>query len=177
MLRLFRHGLLLAAAALALTGCGSYQLGTGTEPAFRSLYVAPVTNDAGIPQAAALFSRELREAFLRDGRVSLASTAEAADAVLEISLQSYERQATSALPQDTRLARKFDLELTARATLRAHGGKEIFRDRELNATRQVYTTATSTGEISRQQQAEFNTQPLLARRLAEEAVHIVLDTW
>jgi outer membrane lipopolysaccharide assembly protein LptE/RlpB len=176
-MRLFRHGLMLVAAALALTGCGTYRLGTGTEPAFHSLYVAPVTNDAGMPQAAALFSRELREAFLRDGRISLAASAEAADAVLEISLQSYSREATSALPQDTRLARKFDLELTALATLRVHEGKEIFRNRELNATRQVFTTATPTGEVSRQQQAEYNTQPLLARRLAEEAVHAVLNTW
>ncbi|MDX2186179.1 MAG: LPS assembly lipoprotein LptE [Opitutaceae bacterium] len=173
---LLRH--LLVILALGLTGCGTYQLGTGTEAGFRTLYVAPVKNDAAIPQAAALYSKELREAFIRDGRVAIVASADQADAVLEISLQGFERESTSALPEDTRLARKFDLNVTARATLRdSRTGRELFKDRELVATCQVFTTSVAKGEISSQQQAEFNTHPLLAQRLAEETLHVVLDTW
>ena len=73
----------LALVVLAsLPGCAHYHLGTGASPAFASLYLAPVQNPAGVPQAAATVSIQLREAFLRDGRVALATSPAEADAVL-----------------------------------------------------------------------------------------------
>src|ERR1700710_508748 len=67
-------------------GCANYQLGTGAKLKFTTLFIAPVIGKTVIPQAQALVTTQLREAFIRDGRVALADSADAADAVLRISL-------------------------------------------------------------------------------------------
>ena len=87
---------LLCSLALAASGCAHYRLGTGTKIPFSSLYVAPVQNHAGLPQAAAIVSAQLRETFLRDGRLTLAASPEEADAVLTVTLASYGRETLTA---------------------------------------------------------------------------------
>ncbi len=170
--------LFFAAWLLALTACSHYRLGTGSEPLFRRLYVAPVENSAALPQTTALYTQQVREAFLRDGRLTLVNRPEDADVILSLDLGSYRRVTTSALPADTGLARKFDLELEARATLKATAEDKVyFADRPLAVTRQIFTTPSPTSTVSEQQQAEYTVQPLLAQALAERAVHAVLDTW
>ncbi|MBI3886907.1 MAG: hypothetical protein HY302_14440, partial [Opitutae bacterium] len=79
--------LLLALPLLvALVGCAHYQLGTAAKPKFATLYVAPVTSDTLLPQSRALLTTQLRDAFVRDGRVALADTADTAEAVLRVNL-------------------------------------------------------------------------------------------
>lgn len=156
---------------LGLTACANYRLGTGAEPRFSRLYLAPVASDALIPQAQALVTTQLREAFLKDGRVALVASADEADAVLTITLNGYHREVTVSQPGDTGLARRFDVSLRARATLSDVRTKQIlFADRPLNATRGVFTD-------SGQLQAEYQALPLLAETLADRTVHAVLDTW
>ena len=164
-------GCLLAVLACTLAGCSHYQLGTGATPSFASIYVAPVENDVALPQAAALVTTRVREAFLRDGRVTLAASPETADAILTLTLAEFTRDVATVRPDDTGLARKVDLDLDASATLRdRRSGKVLFEQRVLKARRQVFTD-------SGQLQAEYQTLPLLAERLASEAVRAVLDVW
>ncbi len=168
-----RFGLTLALGGLlfGLVACAHYRLGTGTQPRFSRLYIAPVNSDALVPQAQALVSIQLREAFLKDGRVTLADSADSADAVLKVTLTNYRREAVVALTSDTSLARRFDVTLTAKATLTlSAGAAPAFADRPLVATRGVFTD-------SGQQQAEYQNLPLLAEILAGQAVHATLDTW
>jgi hypothetical protein len=163
-------GLLVCLTAF-LAGCSHYRLGTGATLAFKTLYVAPVANDAALPQAAALVTARVREAFLRDGRLTLAPGPGTADAVLTIALDTLEREVATVRPDDTGLARKVDLDLSATATLRdRRTGTVLFENRPLVARRQVFTDS---GQI----QAEYQTLTLLADALAAEAVRAVVDIW
>lgn len=156
---------------VALTGCANYQLGTGTTPKFSKLFIAPVGSDALIPQAQALVTTQVREAFIKDGRVALVSSAEEADAVLKITLVNYHREVGVVRPDDTGLARRYDVTLQAKATLTGKGEVAVlFENRELLAKRGVFTDS---GQIP----SEYQTLPLMAEMLAKEAVRAVLDTW
>lgn len=162
--------LLLAFVSLG-AGCAHYQLGTGSRLAFTTLYVAPVRNQALLPQADALVAAALREAFVRDGRVTLVASPEAADATLQVTLTGYRREMLAANPADTGLARKFALHLAASCSLTDNRTRRpLFAHRELTATRDAYTD-------SGQLQAEYQTLPLLAESLAGEVTHAVLDVW
>jgi len=175
-LRMTRLGFLsslsvLLLAAFGLTGCAGYQLGTGSAPKFATLFVAPVKTEALIPQARAELTTRLREAFIRDGRVRLVNSAAEADAVLEIAIAGYQRDVAVTRPDDTGLARRFDITLQARATLLNNRGQEPwFTDRVLEARRGAMT---DDGLIP----AETQLLPILGETLATEAVHAVLDTW
>lgn len=162
---------LLLSLGLA-AGCSHYQLGTGTEQlGFATIYVAPITNGAAVPQATALVSSELRTALLRDGRISLAPDAESADAVLSVDLTDYARTFTAVQPNDTALARKFDLALSATCSLvDQRTGQALFKNRIVRVTRQIYVD-------DGQNPAEYQALPHLADQLADWVAHAVLDVW
>lgn len=155
-----------------LTACGGrYQLGPGSDPAFATLHVAVVTSDTMLPQSAAVITTAVREAFIKDGRVRLVDHSADADAILRIVLVSYSRETTVALPNDTALARRYDVTLAARATLHdQRRNQPILVDRPLMARRGVFSDS---GNIP----AEAHTLPLLAERLADETVRAVLERW
>jgi hypothetical protein len=161
----------LGAAVLGLSACAHYQLGTGSGPKFTTLFIAPVTSDTQLPQAVALVTTQLREAVIRDGRVALVNSPAAADAVLHVTLANYGRTAAVAQAVDTGLARRFDVTLRAAATLTDNRtGQPYFTKRPLTATRGVFTDS---GLVP----AEYQTLPLLAEQLADQAVHAMMDTW
>ena len=155
----------------ALSGCANYNLGSGGKLTFQTLYVAPVVNESNLPQSVAIVSTQLREAFLRDGRVSLVNTPDQADAILTVRLLKYSRSATASQTADTGVASKFDLTLEAEAGLRDNRtGKFIFEKRAVTAVRQVFAN-------SGQLQAEYQTVPLLAETLAKNTLNATLDVW
>jgi hypothetical protein len=161
----------LFAAVFCLGACANYQLGTGGKLKFSRIFIAPVTSEALIPQAQALVTTALREAFLKDGRVALAESPGDADATLKVTLSSYQRDVTVSQTQDTGLARRFDVTLRAKVTLTDLRSKQtLFENRVLTARRGVFTD-------SGQQQSEYQTLPLLAEKLAQDAVHAALDVW
>ena len=153
-------------------GCAHYQAGDGSPGrAFRTIYIAPVVNAAAMPQAVATFSRELRTEFARDARVTLADSPIAADVILQVELLTYDRTFTAVRPGDTALARKFDLNLVAKCSLQESGsGQFIFADREIRTTRQIFVD-------DGQNPAEYQAQPQLAAKLADQVLHTVLDVW
>jgi hypothetical protein len=164
--------------ALTFTGCAHYQLGTQGRLTFSRLYVAPVQNDAALPQAVALVSSQLRDALLRDNRLTLVNTPEEAEATLTVNLQRLDRRVATVRPDDTGLARKFELTLTALCTLRdTRDGSVLFENRPVETMRQVFTTPTPDIRASDQLQAEFNSLPHLAKTLADRIAHTVLDVW
>jgi outer membrane lipopolysaccharide assembly protein LptE/RlpB len=157
--------------ALLLAACTHYQLGTDGKLAFATLYVEPVENKALLPQASALVSTQLREALLRDNRVTLVNDPAQADAILHVTLTKYSRAQTAARSDDTGLARKFQLTLLAVCTLRDNRtSKILFENRPIMAMKETYTD-------SGQLESEYNTLPLLAASLADSVAHAVLDVW
>ncbi len=163
--------LFLFAALLLLGGCAHYRLGTGGAQKFQTLFIAPVTSETLIPQARVLVTTQVREALLRDARVTLVDSPEAADATLQLALIGYDRLVAVARADDTGLARRYDVTLRAVATLTDNRTKQpIFTKRPVQAQRGVFTDS---GLVP----AEYETLPLLAEQLAKETVHTVLDTW
>jgi len=161
----------LLVVALGLAGCAHYQLGTDGKLAFTTLYVAPVANKTLLPQAEAIVSTQLREAFIRDTRVVLVNTAAEAEATLSVTINDYHREMTAAREDDTGLARKFALTLGTTCTLRdTRSGKVLFADRAVAVKRDAFTD-------SGQLQSEYQTLPLLAEALAQKISHTVLDVW
>lgn len=164
--------LLLSFLAIGLlTACANYRLGTGSTLKFSTLYVEPVTSEALIPQARVLVTTQIREALIKDGRVTLVSSPEQADAVLTVILYSYDRTVAVSRDNDTGLARRFDVTLAAKATLIDNRTKQpYFAQRAIEAKRGVFTDS---GLVP----SEYEALPLLAESLANETVHAVLDTW
>ena len=161
---------LVLATTLLLAACASYRLGTGTTQKFSTLFIAPVATEALIPQARELVTTQLRETFIRDGRVTLVNSPAQADAVLQLSLTGYDRIVAVSRPDDTGLARRFDVTLRAHATLTDQRTKQaFFAQRPLSAKRGVFTDS---GLVP----AEYQGLPLLAEQLAAETIHAVLDT-
>jgi len=158
-------------SAFCLTGCTGYQLGTGSAAKFTTLFIAPISSQALIPQSQALVTTQLREAFIHDGRIRLVNSADEADAVLTVTLAAYNRTVAVARPDDTGLARRFDVTLQAKATLKDNRTRQAyFTARPLEAKRGVFTDS---GLVP----SEYQALPLLAEMLANETVHAVLDTW
>jgi hypothetical protein len=154
-------------------GCSHYRLGTGTSGklSFRTLYIEPVENKTLLPQARAIVSTQLREAFARDGRVALVNSPEEADATLAVTITVYRRDVVSARADDTGLARKFNLVLATSCTLRDRRANQIlFENRAVDAQREAFTD-------SGQLQSEYQTLPLLAETLAGKVAHAALDVW
>jgi hypothetical protein len=162
--------LLAVLTALFAGGCSHYQLGTGTAPSFHTLYVEPVGSKTALPQAREIVSTRIREAFARDGRVSLVNSAAEADAVLQITLVDFHRDVAAVREGDTGLARKFDLSVGADCTLRRRDGTFVFERRRIDAQREAFTDA---GQL----QSEYQTVPLLAEQLAVKITHAALDQW
>lgn len=162
---------LLSLCALGLAACSHYQLGTGAEPRFATLHVSVARNETLAPQIVAAVTTQVREAFIKDGRVRLVDSAEEADATLSLVLDDYRRDATVARADDTGLARRFDVVLQAHATLHDRRTRhDVFTRQQLKATRGVFTDS---GQIP----SEYQAVPLLAEQLAERALHAVLDNW
>ena len=169
----------LTAGAL-VAGCAHYQMGAEGHLAFRSVYIAPVATRILLPQAQALLSTQLRTNFEHDPRVVLVGSPEAADATLEVTIIAYKREIAAVREQDTGLASKFSITLTALCTLRdTHSSRVFFRDREVKVARAVYTDngQPSYSLVGVQQQAEYNTLPVMANALADKVAHTVLDVW
>jgi hypothetical protein len=163
--------ILVFIASLSGPACSHYQLGTQTKPPFTTLYVAPVEDRAMLPQAQALVTAEIREALIKDGRVTVVSSPDTADAVLHVSLVGYDREVAAANPADTGLARKFALNLHASCTLTdRRTGRPCFANRDLVVTKDAFTD-------SGQLQSEYQALPLLAAALADRVAHAVLDVW
>lgn len=167
--------LVLAPLALLLlllaASCANYQLGTGAEPGFATLYIEPVENRTLLPQARAILSTQIREAFERDGRVAIVNSPEAADATLHVVIHDYHREVASVRETDTRLARKFTLTLATSCTLRdRRSGEALFTDRIIRTQRDALVDG---GQL----QSEYQTVPLLAESLAKKVAHAVLDVW
>jgi hypothetical protein len=91
--------------------------------------------------------------------------------VLQIDLADFERTFTSVQPNDTALARKFDLNILARCTLTdPRTGQVFFENSEIRVTRQIFVD-------DGQNPAEYQVQSQLAAQLADRVVHRVLDVW
>ncbi len=173
---------LLLASALLAQGCANYKLGAGAEPSFATIYIEPAKNKTTLAQSQALVSTLVREAFIRDGRVTVVDSAADADATLEVTLVNYRRDNAANREDDVGLARKFTLHLRASCRLRDNRtGRMLFDGRIVEVQREAFTDnglgLVPFGTSNDQLQSEYNTLPLLATSLSDKLTHAVLDVW
>ncbi|KAB2649517.1 MAG: LPS assembly lipoprotein LptE [Verrucomicrobiota bacterium] len=172
-------GLLILALCLT-SGCAHYTLGTQGKLSFTTLYVEPVSNKSTLPQAQEILSQQLRDIFEKDGRVTLVNSPQIADATLTVTIKTYRRDVSAVRESDTGLASKFTLTLDSVCALsdnRTHS--VLFQNRLVEVQASAFTdngipALTGPGN---QQQSEYNTVPILARKLADKVGHVVLDVW
>ena len=174
---------MLALLTLAfISGCNSYQLGNPVELPFESIYIKPVSNDSFAPQAQAMLSTQIRDAFIRDGRTKLVTSREAADAVLLINLIEYNRRAAARQSDDTTTAASFSLVLTAEVSLfNQNKGDYYFQERIINESSSAYVdNPYATSEVAQTQnflQMEYQAMPRLTYDLSRLIADEVLNTW
>jgi outer membrane lipopolysaccharide assembly protein LptE/RlpB len=126
-----------------------------------------------------VLTTQIREAFIRDGRVRVVNTPDEADAVLTVKLTGLRRAKLTSLAADSGLARKMGLTLDATATLQdSKGEKTWFADRPVSVERELFTDNGSADLLPLQQiQAEYALLPQLAEPFAKQLQGAVLDTW
>lgn len=181
---------IFAVITLLFSGaCSHYRLGTGVERDFESIFIAPVVTSGLFPQATAVLTTQIRETFIRDGRLRVVNTPDEADAILTVKLVDLRRSKLTSLANDSGLARKMGLAFDATATLRdPKGEKTWFADRAVTVERQLFTddgsapgTAGSPNpaflQPLQQTQAEYALLPQLAEPFAAQLKNAVLDTW
>jgi hypothetical protein len=177
-----RAWVLLLFAAFLAQGCSHYRMGAGPAPSFSTLYIEPTKNKTTLAQSRELVSTMLREAFIKDGRVSLVDSQADADATLQVTLVKYRRDNAANREDDNGLARKFTLRLDAVCSLKDnHSGRLLFDGRQIEVQREAFTDnglgLVPFGTSNDQLQSEYNTLPLLAELLSEKVTHAVLDVW
>ena len=164
------------------SGCKSYQLGNPVELPFESIYIKPVTNDSFAPQAQALLSAQIREAFIRDGRTQVLTKAETADAVLFVNLIEYKRRAAARQSVDTAVAAGFSLTLLSEVSLfDQNKGDYFFQNRVIQKSANAFVNdpyATPAGTQTQDfLQSEYQAMPRLSRELARRIADEVLSPW
>lgn len=174
--------LLSLVATCSMVGCKSYQLGSPVELSFRKIYVKPVSNDSFAPQAQAILSSQIREVFIRDGRLQLVTNEEKADAVLLANLTEFKRRAAARRDDDTTVASDFDLFLTAEVSLfNQNKGDYYFENRELTESSNAYVQNPyldpSIAQSQDLLQAEYQALPRITRDLARKIADEVLSPW
>jgi len=177
-LTLLSAGLIL----FAFSSCRSYNLGHPGELAFESIYIAPVKNDSYAPQAQALVSSDIREAFIRDARVKVVTSEEAADVVLEVTLTEYKRSPGARSNVDTVQAFDFDITLESKVGLYDPiSGKYLFENERIEARTNAYTENPYAGAGALNTQtyhiAERQALPNLSRSMAQRIADRVLSAW
>ena len=165
-----------------LSGCASYHLGAPAELPFEAIYIRPASNDSFAPQAQAIVSSQLRQQFIRDGRVHLVDNETAADAVLDVNLAEYDRRGGARRSSDTVVASDFDISLSADVSLYISGtGDYLFESRKIAGRTKTYIenpyAADSALRTQAYQQSEYQAMPVLARDLARNIADEVLSVW
>ncbi len=173
---------LLLGVSLLVSGCAHYKMGAGSEPTFETLYIEPAKNTTSLAQSQAVVSTLVRQAFIRDGRVTVVDNNVDADASLEVTLVNYTRFDAANREDDNGLARKFTLHLRASCRLRDNRtGRMLFDGRIVEVQREAFADnglgSVPFGTSNDQLQSEYNTLPLLADALSDKVTHAVLDVW
>ena len=172
----------LVAVALVTAGCASYKLGTPGDPPFDTVFIPPAENRSFAPQAQAALTSELRQRFIRGGRVRVVADKSEADAVLEVTLADYRRETGARDSEDTVLAEDFDVTLVARTSLYdTRNGKYLYRDRRVEDRSNVFTenpfTPTGTPRTQGFLQSEYQAMPRIARDLARKIANEAIGAW
>jgi hypothetical protein len=159
-----------ASILLLLTSCASYHLGRHALPPFKTLYVEAVENDSYAPQIQALYSNQLRQAFLAEGYPILVEK-DVADVTLQVTITKYTQTGTAFREDDSKRARQVSISLSAKCTLKDNEtGKIYFQNKSVSAS-------SSLGTQGRFQGNAYQLMPIITEKLAKATVNAVVNVW
>jgi outer membrane lipopolysaccharide assembly protein LptE/RlpB len=164
-----RRGLLVVLLA-AVAGCG-YQMSGRAGPVaanLRQISVPVFTNATAVPGLERLFTAAVREQFLRDGRVRVATDA-SATALLRGEVKRYLLQLLATDRADFAVEYRIETELHITVEDRQHG--QIL----LNQPLVVNTTYVESERVVPSEVARQRAQQEMARQAAGSIVSLVLD--
>jgi hypothetical protein len=99
-------------------GCQQYQWTSSTDQSsIRTLAIDPVVNESYAPQVVALLTRDLRDAFLRDGAVRVVGSDKSADARLAVTIIEFDESYVSGRDEDDGRPSSLSLRMTVRVNL------------------------------------------------------------
>lgn len=165
--------LLPAIAALLLTGCASYHLGSvggKNLQGVNSVYVPIVKNETLEPSIDVSTTAEIIRTFDQDGTLKTNQSPEA-DSQLDVTLISVGRDALTMERLDSQAGNQFQVTLTARITfMNRRLGKKICD----NVTVSGSNTYIVQGD---QVEAERQAMPMAEEDLAKHIVSLVVEGW
>ncbi len=162
---------ILCLVGLALAGCSSYSR-HAAKPPFHRIYVEPVDNRTVAPQVVALFSKNLREEFLRDGSLQLVDR-DQAEVTLTVRLVSYDINTGAYSSRDTDQVSSLLLNLGATGNLIGKDGTIYFENRPFQRTNHAFTTTGPQDLPS----ARYQTLPSVAEQIARDVKNAVTGVW
>lgn len=161
--------LLCAGTLLCVVPACSYSLGGRGALPFSTIEIAPVVNEADLPQAQATLAREVSDALNREPK--LRTVVADGDAELRIVIADYRRLISATSSGDSVIASTQSLTLVLKCSLTdRRSGKYYFRDRQVSVSADVYTgSAPGLGEPQ--------SFPVLSREAARKIRDLVTSVW
>jgi len=165
--------LLPAIAAVLLTGCASYRLGSVGGKNIQgvgSVYIPVVKNETLEPSIDVSTTAEIIRTFDQDGTLKTSQSPDA-DAQLDVTLVSAGRDAMTMERLDSQAGNQFQITLTARVTfMNRRLGKKVFDN--------VTVTGSNTYIVQGDQvEAERQALPMAEEDLAKHIVSLVVEGW
>lgn len=164
-----KHTPLFLIAALLLSGCAHYQLGTGNNPGYRTIALAPIDNRSFAPQIHAVLTDAVFQQFARGGGVKVEQESEKPEVILHITVTDFNKYIGATAATDTGRARSLAMTLKATARLTDASGKELYAQ-EFSVSQEFYAD-------SGMSRAESQGLPQLADLLAQKIYRAVVSKW
>jgi len=158
-----------ALAALCLTGCAGYRLGSTLPPGVASIHVPVFLNHSGEPQIDTAATRAAIEEFQRDGNLRLLSP-DRADAILKVTLKSFKQEPVRYDQIENKTAREYRIVIAADLALEKRGTRQPL----LKQTVEGETTFEFKGDLT---SAKLAALPMACRDLAHHIVSAVVEHW
>lgn len=154
---------------LAVSGCAGYRIGSvNPNDPIKTVYIPTVKNRTTEPGIEARATNEIITSFQIDGTYMVVNEKDA-DAVLEVTLVSYNRSALRYDKQD--VTKEFRLTIGAEVILRdAKTRKVIYKASRVEGEKAFFITIT-------QPESERIARPFALRDLADHTVERVTERW
>ena len=163
--------LLSLAAALSITGCAGYQLGSMLPSDVQSVYVPTFVNETEEPLLEFETTQAVIEALQTDGSLKVVSSEEEADAVLLVDITGYKLDPVSFDRARRSLGREYRLQLTSRILMLRTDNREILARHPIIKGE---STFPFTGDLT---SSKLSGLPIAADDLAHDIVEQVVETW
>jgi hypothetical protein len=163
-------GIAALAAAVLLTGCAGYQLGSMLPPGVKTVYVPTFVNKTDEPMIEMQATQAAIEEIQKDGSLSI-SGADSADTILSVTLMEYRLDPVSFQKDRRTAAKQYRLNLFASLILKRRSDDKVLVEYPRVRGEYVIDLVGDTSSTKRRG------LPLAARDLAHNIVEKIVESW